>query len=1000
MYGGIEMKKYLYAFVGLCLCQSVYADPHGVYDSTHVTGIVIPRPILVDVLIQDDLISQTAGAYENMLAKYDRLAGPFGQEQLSIDDITQICVASGVINTKEECFTRVLNPAFTKMGRVRFFDTCSGRITGGTNYCIDDVFQIGRSENGNPYHQDVDVSRNPAFGFAIEYAKKNGHDVWCSSETHDQAINCSTLDNQNFYTFKFAGLNNTSDSALIPSLGSTSKNLIKGICALYDAEYSIGRISWDCKFDCRNGTDASKVIPKFGLSIHPASTENECMLSVPDLSPANVKKYPGYEYMTYAFKEIQTVLEPSLTKVLKTYVELQGISVQSFDCDYSPRAYNDEIQSGAWQGMPVSVDDALRCRINGTEVDFIFDDLFESKGYEQRAGQAGLQCILAGGNYGSDKNCRNLTRAQCTEANAVVPGGTDWDARAEVCILRDAARARTISNTIQITGGVVLAVGITVASGGSATVALVAAAGSVVVDAAFIGYERLLVLNPAHRARQFADDVKYCHIPIEKTSCTPEQKTCSIRVINEHFARLDEIMDQLHDDQLVVIGDLMENVADCLSDEELKSALTTSTPMFEDKLLSAGGSILMVASVFFSPENAFMKLSSKAPKLIRVLTRCKVAERVSSSLDNARYIRIYVDRLDANDIDRVIDELQRKRMYISSNMTEDGRRFIGVADENIFGRWDNVESNWLARLGRVSGVSDNGNIVRRTLQEIGYDVNRGPALNMGDIVNKWGGDYFLTNGSIDVAKLNYRVGDLDYAFAGYFDDEIEMLTKIQNNNLEDVFRNPNVSQSYKSMLSDYIAERKVAMRYISQYTSARDGRLLLDGLSRRYPHGKVQNGFFYIGTNAQQHMTGLKFHVSVGPNGLERATDIINELMQRHGIANEFKVYLYATDPGWAKQIGKEFTIYVSRDGYNASRIESFLRDLESRLRMDNIVNNGFGPNVINGDRRVAGSSYISYRYDRTNNMGIPDGVYNGSYQFVAPRPEYGGDIMDGIRVY
>jgi hypothetical protein len=34
-----------------------------------------------------------------------------------------------------------------------------------------------------------------------------------------------------------------------------------------------------------------------------------------------------------------------------------------------------------------------------------------------------------------------------------------------------------------------------------------------------------------------------------------------------------------------------------------------------------------------------------------------------------------------------------------------------------------------------------------------------------------------------------------------------------------------------------------------------------------------------------------------------------------------------------------------------------------------------------------------------TNDNGIPDGVYNNSYQFIAPRPEYGGDIMDGVRI-
>ena len=707
------MRKYLYAFLCFCLFGGAFAEqPSGVYQSQHVSGILIPRAVLVQVIIEDDVLSQAPGAYENMLAKYDELAGPFGQEKLTVDNMTQICVASGIITQASDCFARVFNPALTKMGRVRFFDVCSEQITGGTNYCVDDVFKIKRSGEGNPYHQDVNVSEYQAVGFAIEYAKKQGHDVWCSSEIQDGIIKCSTLDNNAFYTFKFAGTQNTSESALIPSFGSVGNNLIHGVCALFSAEYNLGLYWPECKMDCRPGTPANSVIPRFGLTIHPTSTENKCMINIPELGPNEVKRYPGYEYMTDAFRSIQTVLNIDLINVLKAYVALQRIDVQSFDCNYSPFTYHDEISSGVWAGMPTSADDLLRCRLNGTEVDFIFDDLYESKGYEQRAGKAALQCVAVGGHIGTGRTCQHLTQQQCAEANAVVPGGTRWDDSAEVCILRDASKARMISNAIQITGGVVLAVGITVASGGSATLAIVAGVASVAVDAAFVGYEQLLILEPSHRARQFAEDVAKCGIPFGTTypSCSQEQVNCASRVVNEHFARLDEILVDLNPEQYEAVTVGMENVSNCLPDDLWDAATKTSTPNVWDKTLDAGGGILLAASIFITPENMINRLANSGPRMYRILSRAKMVERASSSLNGARYVRIYVDNLDMNDIDHLVDGIQRNGFHVSSNIEQKtNKQFIGLSDRDIFRSWDNSPNNWLFQ---VRGGAQTSNRLR------------------------------------------------------------------------------------------------------------------------------------------------------------------------------------------------------------------------------------------------------------------------------------------------
>ncbi len=673
------MKRFLIAFSAYFSATVAFGAPSGdVKQSQHVTGILIPRIILNDVIMNDDKISGTPGATDKMLAKYDSLAGPLGQTKLTSEDIAQICLASGVITEKPECKERVLNPILSKMGKVRFMNVCDGKkSSGGTNYCIDDVFIATKKQNANQYHQDVNISPYTAYGFAIEYAEKQGHDVWCSSEIKDNIVNCTTLDNKHFYSVKFNGTNNTNDSTI-------EKNLVKGICALFDSKYAIGTFRHQCKLNCGSGTEARKVIQKFGLSVHDGyTTENHCEIYQPTYSANEIKKYPGYEYMSNTFKSVQTVLDSQLIDVLKEYVKLQGIDVQSFECDYSPKKYSEQMSNG----IPTSLDDMLSCKINGIDTDFIFDDLFESKEYERRAGAAALQCILSNGQYGTDRMCRGLTRAQCDEANNKVPGGTRWDEAAELCILNRADSARKIGNTIQITGGVVLTAGITFATGGGAMIALVAGAGSVAFDAAFIGLERLQILEPASRARAFAEQAQKCEIPIgsKHPSCSQQQVDCAWRAVNDNFARLDEILENLNPDQLSLVSDLMENVTDCLNDEQLNSAINLSTPQFKDKLLSASGVGILVAGILFAPESTLAK-ASKAPKIAKVLSRCKIVESVTAKLDNTKYLRIYIDNIGQDEIKTLSQEFKKTGVHVSKGVykAEDGRQFIAVAETDIF----------------------------------------------------------------------------------------------------------------------------------------------------------------------------------------------------------------------------------------------------------------------------------------------------------------------------
>ena len=162
-----------------------------------------------------------------------------------------------------------------------------------------------------------------------------------------------------------------------------------------------------------------------------------------------------------------------------------------------------------------------------------------------------------------------------------------------------------------------------------------------------------------------------------------------------------------------------------------------------------------------------------------------------------------------------------------------------------------------------------------------------------------------------------------------------------------------------------------------------------------HPH-VISKGFFQVNyRTGRQCQTGLKFHVSVNIEDLQEASFIVDDLVRKSNVADVWKV---ETNGMGGSQLGKDFTIYVSQDGYDINKIQGFLNELESRLKSKNIRPNGYGSHVRTGDKPVVGSDYINYRYDRTNASGVPDGVYNGSYVFVAPKAEYGGDIMTGVR--
>lgn len=106
---------------------------------------------------------------------------------------------------------------------------------------------------------------------------------------------------------------------------------------------------------------------------------------------------------------------------------------------------------------------------------------------------------------------------------------------------------------------------------------------------------------------------------------------------------------------------------------------------------------------------------------------------------------------------------------------------------------------------------------------------------------------------------------------------------------------------------------------------------------------------------------GWKFHLSVAPEDLPRATEIVMGLVEKHGV-QAFKVTTPQTalnfDNPSNPQAGKQFTLYGAR-GDGSFRWDNVIRDIELNFAEADIRPSASN---IQGDRMVPGSRYAGYR--------------------------------------
>lgn len=141
----------------------------------------------------------------------------------------------------------------------------------------------------------------------------------------------------------------------------------------------------------------------------------------------------------------------------------------------------------------------------------------------------------------------------------------------------------------------------------------------------------------------------------------------------------------------------------------------------------------------------------------------------------------------------------------------------------------------------------------------------------------------------------------------------------------------------------------------------------IEGCSR--PFNTFPSGIFLMFSEKglATNKNGLKFHLRIDDEDIEKALKIVATTTQKHRIGF-FKV-AHKPFSKTSNQQGKQFTIYVDESKMNAAILNSFVNDLETRLVQANIRPNSIGNNMQIGDRLIPNSAYISYRYDKSEQL-------------------------------
>lgn len=362
--------------------------------------------------------------------------------------------------------------------------------------CADKSVPDGKQYCVKMFHDSQVHDMAQAIHIAKDYALQQNNDIitchsdyWSCYDTDDHIL-CSTSDNSAHYEFIFDDIVEKDDAKY-------KKGIAKAYCKMFFGEQStlekkeernfgslgtkMETVSANDKLVCYAPDNyksdfiydtcselGKKMEESFGYYSVP--DKYSCEINFRTVNCSNlINNLPEIDN---SFKTLQLDLDNSTIMWLAGYVQSHTDNpINSFKCDLAAHTCN----TGDIKNPH---DDILTCYADDKRIDFIFDDLSETKERWIKASEDAKECINAEGVF-DGRRCQGITQEKCTEMKSKGID-VDWDKNLKACSLKTANTVATINRITEVaaTVGVATAVATaTVATGGGASVVIIFAAG-------------------------------------------------------------------------------------------------------------------------------------------------------------------------------------------------------------------------------------------------------------------------------------------------------------------------------------------------------------------------------------------------------------------------------------------------------------------------------------------------------------------------------------------
>ncbi|MDW3024559.1 MAG: hypothetical protein R8N50_02625 [Alphaproteobacteria bacterium] len=384
----------------------------------------------------------------------------------------------------------------------------------------------------------------------------NIHAMGMSSTTFTPYVQCTSLNSNKFYEFRFSNVDGNIDA-------TNHKNFKRGICKIFGYKYVSKKPEAPAdnhKFDICDGIKDESACNKLNQVISagnigyvaswgplgyktgrtgyqitgrnfPYCVLSENVAKGSDGYLLDEKTAFGLNGRVFLNAGVQRKGSNEIKQQIRTYVEntMGKGNVKSFSCEETYHTVKLKDRRGT--------DDMVRCTINDQVVEFFFDDLSESWGTYDKSGREAMNCIAWGGTF-TGKKCIGLDEKMCYKVRGANAQSCpeckkiQWNSKAKICELPASVSATNLKRGLTysaIVGGAVASVIITIGTAGAGGVT----AGTAIimlVETAGAAIELGAQINIDNKADKFF---------VESANCNSE--SCAKELVKKYLTELARI---------------------------------------------------------------------------------------------------------------------------------------------------------------------------------------------------------------------------------------------------------------------------------------------------------------------------------------------------------------------------------------------------------------------------------------------------------------------------